>query len=148
MVSLTGRWRGWWWLDFLTDQDQDPKTHAVPCWVVTAGAHKVGWMFCPGHEPMLGYSQHHNSCPPTEQHLVCLNWPLAPCPGPVFYLLSWSPSHLEFFLQVTWSFSIFTPSDLEAKSLGEIPSDFGCWLGDILDHFNIVICILYLSKLI
>ena len=69
-------------------------------------------------------------------------------PGPVFYLLSWSPSHLEFFLQVTWSFSIFTPSDLEAKSLGEIPSDFGCWLGDILDHSNIVICILYLSKLI
>ena len=68
--------------------------------------------------------------------------------GPVFYLISWSPSHLEFFLQVTWSFSIFTPSDLEAKSLSEIPSDFGCWLGDILDHSNIVICILYLSKLI
>ena len=68
--------------------------------------------------------------------------------GPVFYLLSWSPSHLAFSLQVTWSFSIFTPSDLEAKSLGEIPSDFGCWLADILDHSNIVICILYLSKLI
>ena len=44
--------------------------------------------------------------------------------GPVFYLLSWSPSHFKFFLQVTWPFSIFTPSDLEAKSLGEIPSDF------------------------
>ena len=69
-------------------------------------------------------------------------------PGPVFYLLSWSQSHLAFSLQVTWSFSIFTPSDLEAKSLGEIPSDFGCWLADILDHSNILICILYLSKLI
>ena len=68
--------------------------------------------------------------------------------GAVFYLLSWSPSHLAFFLQVTWSNSIFTPSDLEAKSLGEIPSDFGCWLADIFDHSNIVICILYLSKLI
>ena len=40
-------------------------------------------------------------------------------PGPVFYLLSWSLSHLNFLLQVTWPFSIFTPSDLEDKSLGE-----------------------------
>ena len=61
-------------------------------------------------------------------------------PGPVFYPLSWSPSHLDFYLQVTWSFSIFTPSDLRAKSLGEIISDFGCWLGDILDRSNIIIC--------
>ena len=60
--------------------------------------------------------------------------------GPVFYPLSWSPSHLDFYLQVTWSFSIFTPSDLRAKLLGEIPSDFGCWLGDILDRSNIIIC--------
>ena len=64
-------------------------------------------------------------------------------PGPIFYLLSWSPSHLEFFLQVTWPFSIFTLSDLEA----EIPSDFGCWLGDILGRL-IVICISYLFKFI
>ena len=69
-------------------------------------------------------------------------------PGPVFYLLSWSPSHLEFFLKVTWTFSIFTLSDLEAKSLGKIPSDFGYWLGDILGRSNIVICILYLFKFI
>ena len=47
---------------------------------------------------------------------------------PVSYLLSWSPSYLEFVLQITWPFSIFTPGDLEAKSLGEIPSDFSCWL--------------------
>ena len=60
--------------------------------------------------------------------------------GPVFYPLSWSPSHLDFYLQVTWSFSIFIPSDLRAKSLGEIPSDFGCWLGDILDRSNTIIC--------
>ena len=66
--------------------------------------------------------------------------------GPVFDLLSWSPNHLEFSLQVTWSFSVFTPSDLEAKWLGEIPSDFSCWLGYILSHSNIIICILYLFK--
>ena len=35
--------------------------------------------------------------------------------GPIFYFLSWSPSHLEFFLQVTWPFSIFTWTHL-AKS--------------------------------
>ena len=40
----------------------------------------------------------------------------------VFYLLSWTPSHSTVF---------DLPNDLEAKSLGEIPSDFGCWLGDI-----------------
>ena len=38
--------------------------------------------------------------------------------GTVFYLLSWSPSHLKFFRQVTWPFSIYTPNALEAKSLG------------------------------
>ena len=32
----------------------------------------------------------------------------------------------------------------EAKSLGEIPSDFGWWLGHIFGHSNIVICSLYL----
>ena len=37
-------------------------------------------------------------------------------------------SPLEVFLKVTWPFSIFTPSDLEAKSLGKIPRDFSCWL--------------------
>ena len=58
------------------------------------------------------------------------------------FSMFWSPSHLNFFLQVTWPFSIFTPSDLEAKSLGEIPSDFECWLGDILGCSNIIICIL------
>ena len=63
-----------------------------------------------------------------------------------FYLPSWSPSPLKFFLQVTWPFSIFTPSDLEAKSLGKIPSDFGCWFGYILGRSNIVICILYPFK--
>ena len=62
-------------------------------------------------------------------------------PGPIFYLLSWSSSHLEFSLQVTWSFSIFSPS-------GEIPSNFSCWLGDILGHSNIVICIMYHFKII
>ena len=56
---------------------------------------------------------------------------------------SWSPSHLKFCLQITWPFSIFTPSHLEAKSLGEIPSDFGSWLGDILGRSNIIICNLY-----
>ena len=40
---------------------------------------------------------------------------------------------LFFYLQGT-CFFIFTPSVLETKSLGEIPSDFGCWLGDILGH--------------
>ena len=40
-------------------------------------------------------------------------------PGPVFYLLSWSPSHFIFCLQVTWQFSIFTPSDLEASHLAK-----------------------------
>ena len=66
-------------------------------------------------------------------------------PGPIFYVLSWSLSHLEFFLQVTWPFSFCTPSDLDAKSLGKI---FGCWLGDILGPFCIIICILYLFKFI
>ena len=69
-------------------------------------------------------------------------------PGPFFYLLSWSPSHLNFFFQVTWSSSIFNPSDLEAKSLGKIPSDFSFWLGDNLGCSNIVICIVYLFRLI
>ena len=45
---------------------------------------------------------------------------ICPCPnfhaGSVFCLISWSPSHLEFYLQVTWPFSIFTQSDFEAKS--------------------------------
>ena len=54
--------------------------------------------------------------------------------------------------QVTWNFywpfSIFTLSDLEAKSLGEIPSDFGCCLGDILGRSNSIICILYIFKFI
>ena len=68
--------------------------------------------------------------------------------GPVFYLLSCSPSHLEYFLQITWPFSIFTPSDLKAKSHGEIPSDFSCWLGAILGCSNIVICILFCFKFI
>ena len=67
-------------------------------------------------------------------------------PVTVFYLLFWSPSHLECSLQVTWPLFIFTPSDLEAKSFGEILSDFGCWLEDILGRSNIVICILYLLK--
>ena len=71
---------------------------------------------------------------------------LSGTPWPVFYLISWSPSHLKFFLQVTWPFSIFTPSDLVGKSLGEIPSDLSSWLGDILGRSNIVICILYLFK--
>ena len=34
----------------------------------------------------------------------------------------------KFYFQVTWPFSDYTPNDLEAKSLGGIPSDFGCWL--------------------
>ena len=42
-----------------------------------------------------------------------------------FYILSWSLSHWEFCFQVT---SIYTPSDFEGKSLGEIQSDFGWWL--------------------
>ena len=46
--------------------------------------------------------------------------------GHVFYLQSWSSSHLQFFLQAIWLYSIFTPSDFEAKSLSEIPSYFGC----------------------
>ena len=100
---------------------------------------------CAGNSPVIGEF-------PTQSisnvENISIRWRHHEWPGPVFYLISWSPSHLEFFLQVTWSFSIFTPSDLEAKSLSEIPSDFGCWLGDILDHSNIVICILYLSKLI
>ena len=83
MVSLTGRWRGWWWLDFLTDQDPGPewrpRGRSPRCALLRGDswAHEVRWMFCPGHEPMLGYSQHHNSCPPTEQHLVCLNFLLS-----------------------------------------------------------------------
>ena len=45
--------------------------------------------------------------------------PKAARSGPVFYLLSWSPSLLKFCLQVTWLFSIFTPSDLEASHLAK-----------------------------
>ena len=40
--------------------------------------------------------------------------------GPIFYHLYWSPSHLKFFLQVIWPFSIFTPSDLEAKAKSQV----------------------------
>ena len=51
------------------------------------------------------------------------------------------------------SFEIFPLSHLTvfyfySKWLGsEIPSDFGCWLGDILGRSNITICILYLKKI-
>ena len=69
-------------------------------------------------------------------------------PGLVFYLLFWSPSHIKFLLQVTWSFFVFTPRDLEAKPLGKIPSDCGCWLRDILGCSYMLTCILYLFKFI
>ena len=44
----------------------------------------------------------------TDVKPVKMFWENEQRPGPIFYLLSWSPSHLEFFLQVTWPFSIFT----------------------------------------
>ena len=47
--------------------------------------------------------------------------------GPVFYVLFWTPSHLKHFLQVAWPFSIFTSSDLEAKSLGEVLHNMVCY---------------------
>ena len=56
------------------------------------------------------------------------------------------PKSLEFFLQFTRRIPIVTPSDMEGKSLGEIPNDLGWWLGDILGRFNIGICSLYLFK--
>ena len=50
--------------------------------------------------------------------------------GPVYYLLSWRPSHLRFWLLVTWLLSFYTPSDLEAKSLCKIviSRDLDRWL--------------------
>ena len=53
-------------LDFLTDQDPGlewrPRGRSPRCALLRGDswAHEVRWMFCPGHEPMLGYSQHHN----------------------------------------------------------------------------------------
>ena len=52
-------------LDFLTDQDPGlewrPRGRSPRCALLRGDswAHEVRWMFCPGHEPMLGYSQHH-----------------------------------------------------------------------------------------
>ena len=54
-----------------------------------------------------GVPEHHWCCDPgVQEHDWCCD------PRPIFYLPSWSPSHSNFFLQVTWPFSIFTPSDL------------------------------------
>ena len=70
-------------------------------------------------------------------------------PRAYFHLLSWSPNHLEFFLQDTWLFSIFTPNDLEAKYLANSQVTL---IADLeiswVAHSNIVICILYLFKFI
>ena len=66
-----------------------------------------------------GVSFQYISCYLTVRHWI-QNWNSVGCtPGPVFYLQSWNPNHLEFSTK-----SIFTQSYLEAKSPGEIPSDF------------------------
>ena len=48
--------------------------------------------------------------------------------GSLFYLLYWRQSRLKFCLQVTWLFSMTTPRDLEAHTLGCMTSNCGCWL--------------------
>ena len=65
--------------------------------------------------------------------LFCFRWSRAACSAPIWIKNQglFSISYLEaqeFYFQVTWPFSDYTPSDLASKSLGGIPSDFGCWL--------------------
>ena len=64
----------------------------------------------------------------------------------VFYLCNLGPFSISYLeAQVTWNFvyksldRFLSSLQLTWKTLGEIPSDFGCWLGDILGRSNIVI---------
>ena len=71
----------------------------------------------------------------------------------VFYLCNLGPFSIAYLeAQVTWNFvyksldRFLSSLQLTWKAFGEIPSDFGCLLGDILGRSNIVICIFYLFK--
>ena len=67
---------------------------------------------------------------------ICIYIYVCVCVWDLFYLLSWSPSHVQRLASSHLTILYLHPKwlDLEAKSLGEVPSDLCCW-------FNIAFCI-------